>query len=137
MDINYLFHLGLVDRIIIPVGIALAHTIFNVATTVFLLPFGKFLEKVAHKAIKDNVDAGKKDDKTAVFIDERILLSPSFAVSECTHHAVAMSDLAEDILFDSINMLSTYSATKAQDIFTAEEKLDNYEDKLGTFLVKL
>ena len=135
--LNYLFHLGLVDRIINPVGIALAHTIFNVSTTICLLPFGKFIEKVAHKAIKDKVDEPNKDDKTAVFIDERILLSPSFAVSECTHHAVSMADLAEDILFDSINMLSTYSATKAQDIFTAEEKLDNYEDKLGTFLVKL
>ncbi len=135
--LNYLLHLGLIDRIINPVGIALAHTIFNVATTLVLLPFGKYLEKIAHKAIKDKSDEPKKDDKTAVFIDERILLSPSFAVSECTHHAVAMADLAEDILFDSINMLKDYSATKAQDIFTAEQKLDNYEDKLGTFLVKL
>lgn len=135
--LNYLLHLGLVDRIINPVGIALAHTIFNVATTVALLPFGKYLEKIAHKAIKDKKGDENKDDKTAVFIDERILLSPSFAVSECTHHAVAMADLAEDILFDSINMMQSYSATKAQDIFTAEEKLDNYEDKLGTFLVKL
>ena len=135
--LNYLLHLGLMDRIINPVGIALAHTIFNVATTVALLPFGKYLEKIAHKAIKDKKGDENKDDKTAVFIDERILLSPSFAVSECTHHAVAMADLAEDILFDSINMMQSYSATKAQDIFTAEEKLDNYEDKLGTFLVKL
>mgnify|MGYP005888567279 FL=1 len=135
--LNYLLHLGLTDRIINPVGIALAHTIFNVATTVALLPFGKYLEKIAHKAIKDKKGDENKDDKTAVFIDERILLSPSFAVSECTHHAVAMADLAEDILFDSINMMHSYSATKAQDIFTAEEKLDNYEDKLGTFLVKL
>lgn len=135
--LNYLLHLGLVDRIINPVGIALAHTIFNVATTVALLPFGKYLEKIAHKAIKDKKGDENKDNKTAVFIDERILLSPSFAVSECTHHAVAMADLAEDILFDSINMMQSYSATKAQDIFTAEEKLDNYEDKLGTFLVKL
>ena len=135
--LNYLLHLGLVEMTINPVGIALAHTIFNVATTICLLPFGKFLEKVAHKAIKDKADEPYKNDKTAVFIDERILLSPSFAVSECTHHAVSMADLAEDILFDSINMLKEYSATKAQDIFTAEEKLDNYEDKLGTFLVKL
>lgn len=135
--LNYLLHLGLVDRIINPVGIALAHTIFNVATTIALLPFGKYLEKIAHKAIKTKKGDENKDDKTAVFIDERILLSPSFAVSECTHHAVAMADLAEDILFDSINMMQSYSATKAQDIFTAEEKLDNYEDKLGTFLVKL
>ncbi len=135
--LNYLLHLGLVEMTINPVGIALAHTIFNLATTICLLPFGKFIENVARKAIKDKANEPAKDDKTAVFIDERILLSPSFAVSECTHHSVAMADLAEDILFDSINMLKEYSATKAQDIFTAEEKLDNYEDKLGTFLVKL
>lgn len=133
---NAVLNANLIDKIINPVGIALAHTIFNVLTTIILLPFAKQLEAIATKVVKEKTE-DKKDDKTAVFIDERILLSPTFAVSECSHHAAAMADLAEDIFFESVNMLKKYSATKSQDIFTSESKLDNYEDKLGTFLVKL
>lgn len=133
---NAVLNANLIDKIINPVGIALAHTIFNVLTTLILLPFAKQLEAIATKVVKEKTE-DKKDDKTAVFIDERILLSPTFAVSECSHHAAAMADLAEDIFFESVNMLKKYSATKSQDIFTSESKLDNYEDKLGTFLVKL
>ena len=135
---NYFLHLGLNDKIANPVGIAICHTIFNVATTMFLFPFIKQIEKLARTLVKEQTDEDKKkNNKTEVFIDERIMLSPTFAISECTHHAVAMADLSEDILFESVNMLKKYSATKAQDIFNAEEKLDNYEDKLGSFLVKL
>lgn len=134
--LNAVLHANLLDKTINPVGIALAHTIFNILTTLILLPFAKQLEKIATKLVKEKAE-DNKNDKTAVFIDERILLSPSFAVSECSHHAVSMADLAEDVFFESVKMLDKYSATKAQDIFTAETKLDNYEDKLGTFLVKL
>lgn len=131
---NYFLNLGLNDKIVNPVGIAVCHTVFNVATTIFLFPFIKQIENFAKKMVKEKTD---EDNKSDVFLDERILLSPSFAISECSHHAVSMADLAEDVFFESVKMLEKYSATKAQDIFTAETKLDNYEDKLGTFLVKL
>lgn len=133
---NYLFQANLIEKIINPVGIAFAHTVFNVLTTIILLPFAKQLEVFANKVIKDK-QQDDKDNKTEVFIDERILLSPAFAVSECSHHATAMADLTEDIFFESITLLEKYSATKAEDILSSETKLDNYEDKLGSFLVKL
>lgn len=133
---NYFLQSGLEHKIINPVGIAVSHTIFNILTTIFLFPFIKQIEHFAVKIVKKEKE-DKKDDKTTIFIDDRILLSPTFAISECTHHAVAMADLTEDILCDSISLMKKYSATKAQNIFTAEKKLDNYEDKLGTFLVKL
>ena len=133
---NYLLQANLIDKVINPVGIAFAHTVFNVLTTIILIPFAKQLEVIANKVIKDK-QQDKKEKKTDVFIDERILLSPTFAVSECSHHATSMADLTEDIFFESINLLKNYSATKAQNVFNSETKLDNYEDKLGTFLVKL
>lgn len=135
---NHVLQLGLYEKIVNPVGIAICHTVFNVATTIFLFPFIKQIEKVATSLVKEKSgDDKKKDENTDVFIDERILLSPAFAVSECSHHATAMADLTEDIFFESITLLEKYSATKAEDILSSETKLDNYEDKLGSFLVKL
>lgn len=131
---NYFLHLGLNDKIVNPVGIAICHTIFNVATTMFLFPFIKQIEKLARTLVKEKSD---KDSKTEVFLDERILLSPAFAISECSHHAVSMADMTEDILLESIKLLNQYDESKADYIFETETKIDNYEDQLGTFLVKL
>lgn len=131
---NYLLHLDLYSKIVNPIGVAICHTIFNVATTIFLFPFIKQIEKFAKTMVKDKVEEKAQNE---VFLDERILLSSSFAVSECSHHAFAMADLTEDVFSEAVKMLKEYSATKAEDIFKAESKLDNYEDKLGSFLVKL
>lgn len=115
-----------------PVGIAVIHTIFNVATTVLLFPFSKLLEKLALKAIKDN---GKEEKKT--FIDDRLLNTPSLAISECKSKTILMSRTAKDSLFDSITLLSDYDSKVADRILKYEETLDELEDSLGTFLVKL
>ncbi|MCQ2475531.1 MAG: Na/Pi cotransporter family protein [Clostridia bacterium] len=115
-----------------PVGIAVVHTIFNIATTVLLFPFSKFLEKFALKVIKDN----GKDEKKA-FIDDRLLNSPSLAISECKSKTIFMSRTAKDSLFDSISLLSDYDNKVADRILKYEETLDELEDSLGTFLVKL
>lgn len=131
---NYFFHLGLNDKIVNPVGIAVCHTIFNVATTVFLFPFIKQIEKFAKTMVKEKTD---KDSINNVFLDERILLSPAFAISECSHHAVSMADMTEDVLIESVKLLEKYDNSKAELIFNTETKIDKYEDELGTFLVKL
>lgn len=136
--IIYSFGLNLLQQTINPVGIAIAHTIFNVFTTLLLLPFIKQLELIANKVIKDEVkEETTEEEQKPVLLDERLLLSPAFAISECNHHTFTMADLAEDILFDSVNLLSNYSENKADNIFKSEQKLDDYEDNLGTFLVKI
>lgn len=115
-----------------PVGIAVIHTIFNVATTVLLFPFSKLLEKLALKAIKDN----GKDEKKA-FIDDRLLNTPTLAISECKSKTILMSRTAKDSLFDAISLLNDYDSKVADRVLKYEETLDELEDSLGTFLVKL
>ncbi len=120
------------DDAISPVAIAVVHTIFNIATTVLLFPFMKQLEKLALKAIKDN---GKDTAKS--FIDDRLLSSPSLAISECKAKTILMSRIAKDSLFDAISLLTNYDHKVADRILQYEESLDQLEDSLGTFLVKL
>lgn len=134
LAVNYFLHLHLEAITVNPVGIAVCHTIFNVATTIFLFPFIKQIEKFATTMVKEKSEVGEESE---VFLDERILLSPTFAISECNHHAVSMADMTEDILIESIKLLDNYNEQKADYIFNTETKIDNYEDQLGTFLVKL
>ena len=128
--INFAF----VDKPINGVAIALVHTIFNVFTTALLLPFGKLLEKIARFVVRDDED-GKEEE--FAFLDERLFKTPSVAISECQNLTVDMSAVAKDSIFSAISLLGNHTDQLCEEILAKEDKLDNFEDKLGTALVKL
>lgn len=127
---NMIFDFAFADDAIAPAGIAVIHSIFNIATTAILFPFSKQLEKLARKTVKDTT--GK-----SAFIDERLLNSPSLAVSQSRNYTVKMGQLAIKTLLDSIKIIEKYDRKTADRITENERILDEYEDKLGTFLVKI
>lgn len=133
--VNMLFPIAFFNDIAGPAGIAIAHTLFNVITTALLLPFTKQLEKIANFVIKD--DSQKKTKATKIFIDERLLNTPSFAASECNNITVDMAHIAKENFITTLEMLDKYDEEKATEITIKEQVLDDYEDKLGSFLVKL
>lgn len=130
--LDLIFKFAFSELAIDPLGIAFVHTLFNVATTILLFPFIKQLEKLAVKTVKD-----KASDSKGVFLDERLLATPSLAVSECRNYTAEMAKIAAETLNDSISLLNGYSQKLADKIKEDEQKLDDYEDKLGTFLVKI
>lgn len=132
--INALFHLPFTDLPVTGFGISLVHSIFNIATTAMLLPFTKQLEKIAYFVIKDKDDE-KHEEFT--FIDNRLLSTPSIAVGESINKANEMCAIAFNSIAESIELFKSYDETKAKNIIKYEDEIDIYEDKLGTYLVKL
>lgn len=129
---NAVFDFAFADSSIDPAGIAVVHSIFNIVTTVILFPFSKQLEKLAVKTVKD------KNEKTEeTFIDDRLLGTPALAVSECRNYTVEMGKKAIETLLDSVSLVSEFDSKLAESVVENEGILDNYEDKLGTFLVKV
>ncbi len=122
------------DTAISPVGVALCHSIFNVATTALLLPFNKLLVRIAEKVIPNKETA---EPETYAFLDERLLNTPSFAISECEHMTKKMSGVARDSIFAALELGKRYDDALCTKIADLENELDRYEDKLGTFLVKI
>jgi len=113
-------------------GIAVIHTVFNVLSTALLLPFSKQLEKLATMSVKESV---QKDEFPA--LDERFLLSPSYAVAQSYNVSVSMFELCKNMLLDALNMLEKYDSKVAEKIRQDEDLSDKYEDRLGTYLVNL
>ena len=113
-------------------GIAVAHSIFNIACTTLLLPMSALLEKLAIKLVPDN---NKKE--IIVELDERLLATPPVALDRCNSLVCEMAELSVNAVKYSLDQFRSYDATKAEDIRKLEEKADHYEDILGTYLVKL
>lgn len=114
------------------VGVAMVHTLFNLINTIILIPFRKYVIKLCEFTVKSS------DDKThTVFLDERIFNNTALAVSECHRLTDEMAELARDTLLKSIELINNYTPEKAEVIRENENLIDKYEDKLGTYLVRL
>lgn len=121
-----------IDATVTRTGIALVHTIFNVFNTILLFPFTKQLVKLADFLVRPS-----KKSETYAFLDERLLDTISVAVSEAGSMTVKMAQLARKTILASIQLCQHYDEKTADAILRYEDELDLYEDKLGTFLVKL
>lgn len=113
-------------------GIAIAHSLFNIACTALLLPMSSLLEKLAIKLVPDT---NKKDE--IVELDEKLLVIPPVALERCNELVCEMAELSVSALKNGLNMLNKYDSAFAEEIRSSEEKADHYEDILGTYLVKL
>lgn len=113
-------------------GIATAHSLFNVACTLLLLPLSGLLEKIAYKLIPDAELPEKVSE-----LDDRLLATPAIAL-ECAHNLTFdMAKLATDALKNSIACLTLYDKQNAQAVRDIEDKTDHLEDIIGSYLVKL
>ena len=129
---NALFGFPFLSNSVNAVGIALCHTIFNVCTTILLLPFTRQLEWLAKKAIST-------EDKPSdfAFLDPRLLRTPGVAASECASMVNQMGALAQTSMDLVLTQFLQYTDAREEAILSNEDKLDIYEDHLGSYLVQI
>ena len=129
---NALFGFPFLSNSVNAVGIALCHTIFNVCTTILLLPFTRQLEWLAKKAIST-------EDKPSdfAFLDPRLLRTPGVAASECSSMVNQMGALAQTSMDLVLTQFLQYTDAREEEILSNEDKLDIYEDHLGSYLVQI
>ena len=129
---NAIFHFTFMNQAVGAVGIAFCHTVFNVLTTLMLLPFSRQLEKLARRMIRTEDKA-----EQFAFLDPLLLRTPSVAISECTAMTNRMGELAHRNILLAIQQFSDYSEEREAESIQNEDKLDIYEDRLGNYLVQI
>lgn len=127
-----IFGVNILNAKIDMVGVAVIHTMFNLVTTVVLFPIKKLIIKFCTIIIPD----GKEEQHTA-FLDERIFNNTPIAISECRRLANEMAEYTRKAIMQSLELVWNYSEKKAQYVRDTEGITDKYEDKLGTYLVRL
>lgn len=116
-------------------GIAVIHTAFNVVATLVLFPCAGLLEKLACHIVPD----AKEEEKENEFelLDERFLERPALAISYATAVTEKMAQLSQETLVKASELIFHYDEDMFKVVCALEDKVDQYEDKLGTYLVKL
>ena len=131
--LDAIFDFAFTSLPITSVWIAIIHTLFNTATCIIMLPISSVLEKLAKLTIRD----GKTNNEDYAVLDERFLSSPSFALDQCRNLSVKMAALTQSTLNDAIKMLSEYNEEEGEEIILNENRVDEFEDKIGSYLIKL
>lgn len=130
--LNSIIHLSFTDASIDAIGIAAIHSLFNVFTTFMLVPFTKQIERFANYVMRD-----VKEEAKTHLLDDRLLVTPSVALSECDAITIKMAATARETVLAAIRLTKSYDKALAEIVLEKENDLDKYEDELGSFLVKL
>jgi phosphate:Na+ symporter len=117
-------------------SIALLNSIFRLLVVLVLFPFLDSLEKITCWLIKDRRQA-PVTPSDPIQLEERFLPYPSLAISQCREFMNAMAQNAKESLRLALAALSTYDPADVQRVIELETQSDRYEDRIGTYLVKL
>ena len=133
---NAVLDFGFLNSVVNPADVAIIHSLFNVASTVVLLPFTRGLEKLANLVVKDAPEE-KKRDTTLNLLDDRFLENPGFAAAQCRTVAVKMANLTRDCIFAAMKLMTVFDRDQCDYVYLLEEKVDRYEDAMGAYIVRL
>ncbi len=130
--VNAFADFGFVNSPINMWGIAGIHTVFNILSFLLLFPFCNQLERFARFIIRDS----KKDERTSP-LDERLLATPSVAVERSESVTGEMARISSAAFADALPLLDAYDEETATKIRADEQSADEYEDMLGSYLIRL
>ncbi len=133
--LNYFIDFDFMTQQVSAVNIAVVHTLFNIFSTIILLPFCSYIERLMLKTIKN-----KKEEKEAdafATLDDRFLSMPSFAVEKCRELVCDMANIANEAFIKATKLFEKFDMAEFEKINELETSIDQYEDKTSTYLVKI
>lgn len=118
------------------VSVAFVNTLFRFVTVLVLTPFIGKLEKLVDLFIKDKPDA-RRETEDFNRLEELFVDHPALAIEQSRLTINSMARRAQENLYASIALLGNYTDDGFQRVKDSEDAIDGYEDKLGTYLVKV
>lgn len=126
-----------VDPTNVPRQIANTHTLFNLVNVVILLPFSNYIVKLAYKLVPLNEEDEDEKLATTKFLDDRMLETPSIALSNTVDEIIRMASRSTRSLnyaYDSIKSGSDELRSKS---FDYEQIVNSLQYDITNFLFKL
>ncbi len=115
--------------------IAVIHSVFNIVSTILLLPASRLLVKFAYITIPQSED--ETLETSGKVLDERFLEKPAFAVAQCKTAVFDMAQLVLKAMSLCVFVQEKYDENAVQTIMEIEQEVDVREDELSSYLTKL
>lgn len=124
------------------VGIAMMNTLYRIVAIIVLTPCTKYLEKITDRLLKsipepEKAEAAEEEVFQIEHLEERFLENPVLALAQSRQTILHMAEITKECLFRSFGLIRKYEQADAKHVILAEDAVDKYEDRLGTYLVKV
>lgn len=130
--LNAVCHFSFLNAPISSFQVALIHTALNLAAALVFLPCSNVLVKLTKLTVRD---AARADEFQK--LDEHLLSTPAVALSNCKEAVGEMATISASAMQSAIQAFHSYSHELAKDIREKEQLADRYEDRIGSFLIKV
>lgn len=117
--------------------ISFIHTVFNVGTTIILMPFSGYIIKFAMKINGLKAVETKSDEAELVHLDKRMMSTPSVAVEGAKLETIRMGRIARENLSLALSTLSDHDEEKMADVKQREFVIDKLCDNISKYLIDL
>ena len=137
--INHFVNFAFLSNTAGAAGIAVIHSLFNIGCAIVLFPFADKLVALSTFTVKNQTASEPEQilpEKLAA-LDERFLDSPSFAIQLCKNAVIKMAEYSKKAIFLAMEVQTEYSSEKVAEVIQLEQLVDQFEDSIGTYLVKL
>lgn len=114
--------------------IANAHSLFNIINVIIQLPFASLLVKVAEKLVP-GTDENEK--QAAIFLDQRIIETPSIALGQTQKEILRMGDFVLENLSVARIALVDEKYDRIDEVLDKEKLINKIEREITEYLVKL
>ena len=133
--INAAVHFPFMDVTMTTVTIALLNTVFRFATVLLLTPMIPMLERLVTVLFPDKAASGALADIDR--LEERFLTHPALAIEQSRLTIDSMARQAQNNILSAFALLEKFDDDQFAALQEDEEAIDHYEDKLGTYLIKI
>ena len=132
---NAIIHFTFLDTVMSSVSIALMNTLFRLATVIVLLPCIGLMEHMVELLVPDDGSAAEEQEMDR--LEERFLQHPALSIEQSRLVTNSMAERAEGNLLMAVGLRNRWSDKDFRMVGETESVIDRYEDKLGTYLMKI
>lgn len=118
--------------------IANAHTLFNIINVILLLPFSKYIVKLAERIVpikEEEIELATAN--TTKYLDERMFETPSIALGNTVQEVSRMGEKAKKSYNYSIKGLLEKDNKSIEKTFSSEKTVDILHKSILSYLLKL
>lgn len=135
--LNAFLNFSFLENTMTMTSVAALNSIYRLAVILVLFPLNKRLEAISNLIVRSDGTSSKIEELPLKPLEERFVDHPTLAIEQCMDAINDMAVQAKENLFLSLGLMTDYKQENYERVQIIEEIVDRYEDRLGTYLLKI
>ncbi|MCR5357486.1 MAG: Na/Pi cotransporter family protein, partial [Lachnospiraceae bacterium] len=119
--------------VVTPFSVAFINTVLRLIIVLFLMPFTDIIESLVEMVVTEKAE----EERLHIHLEERFIPYPALAIEQSRRTVNEMARAAGKALGRALSLFDDYSEPLFQKIYDAEGDVDQYEDAISKYLVRL